>query len=137
MPRPPERRPLSAATQLLAVSHVKLPAEAMIVMTPEHQRVYEEAGWSKDRFYEELEPLIQLDPAAAARGVDGMEEGLEVGGPSVFGASDENAPTIRKLPPWSPMVIRVGGGAGAFSAILQGWVPGSKGSTPITHPIGT
>lgn len=133
--RTPESLTRTLARQLLAVGHEKLPSEAMIVMTPEHQRVYAEAGWSKGRFYEELEPLIQIDPAKAARGVDGIEEGLELGGPSIFGDSDEGGATIRKLPKWSPMVIRVGGGAGAFSAILQGWVPGSKGSTPITHEI--
>ncbi len=135
--RTPESLTRTLADQLLGVGHRKLPSEAMIVMTPEHMRVYAEAGWSKARFYDELEPLIQIDPAKAARGVDGIEEGLELDGPSIFGDSDESAPTIRKLPKWSPMVIRAGGGAGAFSAILQGWVPGSKGSMPITHPIGT
>ncbi|MDG2112527.1 MAG: hypothetical protein P8N02_07945, partial [Actinomycetota bacterium] len=119
----------------MAVGNVKLPSEAMIVMTPEHMRVFAEAGWSKARFYEELEPLIQMDVAAAARGVDGIEEGLEVGGASIFGDGDDAARTLRKLPKWSPMVIRAGGGAGAFSAILQGWVPGAKGSMPITAPI--
>ncbi len=136
--RTPESLTRTLAQQLMAVSNVKLPSEAMVVMTPEHMRVYAEAGWSKARFYEELEPLLQMDVARAARGVDGIEEGLEVsGGPSIFGDGDEGGRTIRKLPKWSPMVIRAGGGAGAFSAILQGWVPGAKGSLPITHPIGS
>jgi hypothetical protein len=39
------------------------------------------------------------------------------------------------LPPWSPMIVRAGGGAGGFSAVLEGWVSGAKGSTPITHRI--
>jgi len=136
--RTPESLTRTLAQQLMAVGNTKLPSEAMVVMTPEHMRVYAEAGWSKARFYEELEPLIQIDVASAARGVDGIEEGLEIrGGPSIFGDGDEESTTIRKLPQWSPMVVRAGGGAGAFSAILQGWVPGAKGSLPITHPIGS
>ena len=127
--RTPESLIRSLAQQLLGIGHTKLPSEAMIVMTPEHMRVFAEGGWSKQRFYDELEPLIQIDVVKAARGVDGMEEGLEVDA----GAGGQ----IRKLPKWSPMVIRAGGGAGAFSAILQGWVPGLKGSMPITHPVGT
>jgi hypothetical protein len=50
----------------------------------------------------------------------------------VFGSG---AGSLRKLPPWSPMIVRAGGGAGGFSAVLEGWVSGAKGSTPITHRI--
>ena len=107
----------------------------MIVMTPEHMNVFEAAGWTKGKFYEELEPLLQMDPESSARGASGIEEGIPTRGneETVFGSvAGQN---IRKLPEWSPMVVRAGGGAGGFSAILEGWVPGSKGSTPITHVI--
>jgi hypothetical protein len=107
----------------------------MIVMTPEHMNVFEAAGWTRAKFYEELEPLLQMDPQFSSRGAQGIEEGIPTRGSeeTVFGSV--GGQTIRKLPKWSPMIVRAGGGAGAFSAILEGWVPGAKGSTPITHPI--
>ena len=108
----------------------------MIVMTPEHMNVFAGAGWSKAKFYQELEPLLQMDPELSARGALGIEEGIPLSSneETVFGS--QSGREIRKLPAWSPMVVRAGGGAGGFSAILEGWGPGSKGSTPITHRIG-
>ena len=141
------------AQQLLCVGNRKLPSEAMVVMTPEHMSTFADSGWTKERFYDELEPLLQMDLDFAACGAGGIEEGLPAafldhlrgsaggdGGSSdgghVFGSSEGSiGGNLRKLPPWSPMVVRAGGGAGGFSAIIEGWVPGAKGSTPITHPI--
>ena len=135
----------------------KLPTEAMLVMTPEHMSTFADSGWTRERFYEELEPLLQMDLDFAVSGAGGMSEGLPEGfvqqllgaqvagnqsgsvdGGHVFGSSEgSTGGGLRKLPPWSPMVVRAGGGAGGFSAIIEGWVPGAKGSTPITHPIRT
>ncbi|MCP5026014.1 MAG: thioredoxin family protein [Actinomycetia bacterium] len=126
--RTPESLTRSLGAQLRSVGHPKLPNEAMMVMTPEHQRVYAEAGWTRTRFDEELEPLLQLETDRCLKGVDGIEEGLDA---RLAGR------TVRKLPEGSPLVVRAGGGAGAFSAIIGGWVPGNMGSTPITHPIGS
>ncbi len=143
------------AQQLLCVGNRKLPTEAMVVMTPEHMSTFADSGWTKQRFYDELEPLLQMDLDFAVCGAGGISEGLpegfvqrlqgaEVGGNQdgsvdgghVFGSAEGDAGGgLRKLPPWSPMVVRAGGGAGGFSAIIEGWVPGAKGSTPITHPI--
>jgi hypothetical protein len=80
----------------------------MLVMTPEHQRVFAEAGWTKQRFREELEPLLMLD----------------IGGTRV-----------PKFRPGSMMIVRAGGDAGAFSAIIEGWIGGKMGSEPITCRI--
>ena len=124
--RTPESLTRSLAAQLMAVGHPKLPSEAMLILTPEHQRILGEAGWSKERFREELEPLLLLDGDAAQRGVGGMEEGLP---PSMAGRR------IPKFRPGSLMIARAGGNAGAFSAILGGWIGGPKGSEPITVPI--
>ena len=55
-----------------------------------------------------------------------MEEGLP---PSMAGRR------IPKFRPGSLMIARAGGNAGAFSAILGGWIGGPKGSEPITVPI--
>ncbi len=124
--RTPESLTRSLAAQMMAVGHPKLPNEAMLIMTPEHQRVFAEAGWSKERFRQELEPLLMLDGDTAVRGAGGMEEGLPA---SMAGRQ------IPKLRPGSLMIARAGGSAGAFSAILGGWIGGPKGSEPITVAI--
>jgi hypothetical protein len=103
-----------------------LPNEAMLILTPEHQRVLAESGWSKARFREELDPLLLLDGDAAQRGVGGIDEGLPA---SMAG---KQVPKFRR---GSLMIARAGGNAGAFSAILGGWIGGPKGSEPITVPI--
>ncbi len=126
--RTPESLTRSLAAQLLAVGHPKLPNEAMLIMTPEHQRVFAEAGWSKARFRAELEPLLVLDGDEARRGAGGIEEGLP---PGLAGK------TVPKFRPGSLMIVRAGGSAGAFSAILGGWIGGPKGSEPITVPVGS
>ncbi|MEZ5407126.1 MAG: thioredoxin family protein [Acidimicrobiales bacterium] len=124
--RTPESLTRSLAAQLLAVGHPKLPGEAMLVLTPEHRRVLAEAGWSKARFREELEPLLFLDGDVAQRGAGGIEEGL----PAHF--AGRRVPKFRRN---SLMIMGAGGDAGAFSAIIGGWVGGAMGSEPITHPI--
>ena len=124
--RTPESLTRSLAAQLLAVGHPKLPNEAMLILTPEHQRVLADAGWTKARFRDELEPLLMLDGDEAIEGAGGIETGL----PASFAG--------RKVPKFRPdslMIVRAGGNAGAFSAIIGGWIGGPMGSEPITHPI--
>jgi catechol 2,3-dioxygenase-like lactoylglutathione lyase family enzyme len=124
--RTPESLTRSLAAQLMAVGHPKIPNEAMLILTPEHQRVFADAGWSKERFREELDPLLMLDGDTAQRGVGGIEVGLP------RSMAGRKVPKFRR---GSLMIARVGGNAGAFSAILAGWFGGPKGSEPITVPI--
>ncbi|MGI9614737.1 MAG: thioredoxin family protein [Acidimicrobiales bacterium] len=126
MSRTPESLTRSLAAQLMSVGHPKLPSEAMLILTPEHQRVLAESGWSKTRFREELDPLLLLDGDASQRGIGGIDEGLP---PSMAG---KQVPKFRR---GSLMIARAGGNAGAFSAILGGWIGGPKGSEPITIPV--
>lgn len=121
--RTPEELTRSLAGRLIATGHPDQPSEAMLIMTPEHQRVFADAGWSKQRFREELDPLLIIDPGRAIAGIAG-------------GESDGAAPkVIRKFRPDSLMIARAGGDAGAFSAIIEGWIGGSTGSEPITRTI--
>lgn len=119
--RTPEDLTRSLAGRLIATGHPHQPSEAMLVMTPEHQRVFADAGWSKQQFRDELDPLLMLDPAIAKAGVSGAKPG---------GA-------VPKFRPNSLMIVRAGGNAGAFSAVIEGWIGGSKGSEPITVAIGS
>jgi len=61
-------------------------------------------------------------------GADGIDEGL----PKRFAGR-----SVAKLPPGSPIVVHAGGGAGGFSAIIEGWLSGPRGSQPVTRVIGT
>ncbi len=160
--RTPDSLIRTIAQQLQCVGNRKLTSEAMLVMTPEHMATFADSGWTKRDFYDRLDPLLQMDLHFSVRNAGGIEEGLprdfvdhltgsgDVGvgdqagdggsaaadGGLVFGSNEASVGGgLRKLPPWSPMVVRAGGGAGGFSAIIEGWVPGAKGSTPITHPI--
>lgn len=118
--RTPEDLTRSLAGRLIATGHPHQPSEAMLVMTPEHQRVFADAGWTKQHFRDELDPLLQLDPASALAGISG--------GGNAKGS-------IPKFRPGSLMIVRAGGDAGAFSAIIEGWIGGRMGSEPITVKI--
>ncbi len=117
--RTPQDLTRSLAGRLIATGHPAQPSEAMLVMTPEHMRVYADAGWSKQRFREELDALLMLDPATAQPGIGGGQPARQ----------------IRKFRKNSLLIVRAGGDAGAFSAIIEGWLGGSMGSEPITRPI--
>ncbi len=118
--RTPEQLVQSLAARLIATGHPDQPSEAMLIITPSHQQVFADAGWSKQDFRNALDPLLLLDPATARVGISG-----------------DAAATARipKFRPNSLMIMRAGGAAGAFSAIIEGWIGGSKGSEPITRKI--
>ena len=118
------------AACILPVPHPKLAMafDAMLVVSPEHGRVFREAGWSKARLRDELHARLQLDGDDLVRGAGGIAEGL----PEAFGGM-----TIPKLRDGGLLIVHAGGGAGLFSAIIGSWVTGPGGSEPVTRTIGT
>jgi hypothetical protein len=79
----------------------------LLVIGPEHARVFAEAGWDKARVRTELNERI-------------------------FRAAGRKVPTLR----WdTPAIVFAGGDAGLFSALIEGWVSGPTGSQMICHPI--
>lgn len=60
--RTPESLAKSFALALRAVDHPKMAmaGDAVLVVSPEHSRVFIEAGWTKARLLEELETLLQF-----------------------------------------------------------------------------
>lgn len=127
--RTPESLARSLAAALRVNAHPKLPLawDAMLVVSPEHARVFGEAGWSRQRLLDELAGLLELDAADLARGAGGIEEGLP----------GRRTGTIPKFRPGGLLVVRAGGTAGLFSAVVGGWVSGPGGSEPVTVPIRT
>jgi hypothetical protein len=128
--RTPESLTRTFARCLRVTAHPKLPLafDAMLVISPEHLRVYAEAGWSKARFRDELGALLQLDGREIVRGADGIEEGV----PEAFADT-----TLPKFRDGGLLIAHTGGGAGLFSGIIGGWASGKMGSEPVTWEVGT
>jgi hypothetical protein len=127
--RTPESLARSFAAKLRAVSHPKLVMGmgAMLVVSPEHARVFGAAGWTKARLRAELDQLLLIDGSELARGAGGIEEGV----PAAIAQG-------RKLPKFRDgdlAIVHAGGSAGMFSAIIEGWVSGERGSQLTTMEV--
>ena len=101
--------------------------DALLVVSPDHCRVFREAGWSKARLHDELTALLQLPGDEIVVGAQGIAEGV----PAAFAGK-----TIPKFRPGGLFIVRAGGSAGLFSAVIAGWVAsGPIGSTPVSKEI--
>jgi hypothetical protein len=98
----------------------------MLVVCPEHVRTFVNAGWSKARLRTRLHELLTIAPEALLRDVDGCAEGML--------PAQVNGPT-RKFTDDGLTVVRAGGEAGMFSAIIGGWSGGPGGSRPVTREV--
>jgi len=128
--RTPESLARSLAAHLRTMGHPKLPLafDAILVISPEHARVFAEAGWDKARLRAELDALLRLRTDDLLRGVDGMEEGV----PERLAGLE-----LPKFRDGGLLLVHAGGTAGLFSAIIGGWASGSVGSAPITLEVRT
>jgi hypothetical protein len=126
--RTPESLARSFAACLRAVAHPKLVLafDAVLVVAPEHARIFREAGWSRGRLLEELTANLQVDGKDAVRGAGGIAEGLP---PHLEGV------TLPKFRDGGLLIAHAGGTAGLFSAIICGWASGDVGSSPVTREI--
>lgn len=126
--RTPESLAASFAVNLRALHHPKLAIgfDAMLVVGPEHARVFREAGWTKARLLEELHGRLQLPGAEVVRGAGGIAEGLPAH------LRDATVPKFRQ---GGLLVVHAGGSAGLFSEIIGGWINGDTGSQPVTREI--
>lgn len=127
--RSPESLARSFAHKLQAVNHHKLimAFDAIVVMGPEHARVFAEAGWDREQIVAGISEHLNRPGAELVRGAGGIEEGL----PEAFA----DAPSLPKFRPGGLMLTYAGGGAGLFSMIIGGWVNGDVGSKPVTRPV--
>ena len=126
--RTPESLARTFAACLRANGHPKLPMafDAMLVVSPEHGRVFREAGWDRARLVAELEGLLTLSSDELLRGAAGIAEGIPEG---LAGTE------LPKFRPGGLLVVHAGGDAGLFSAIVGGWVSGNAGSVPVTREV--
>jgi len=126
--RTPESLARTFALALRAVAHPKLAYafDAMLVLCPEHGRVFADAGWDRARLLAELDALLVLAPDDLRRGSGGIDEGMPPG--------LDLAP-LPKFRPGGLLLVHAGGTAGMFSAVIGGWVSGDTGSSPVTKEI--
>ena len=128
--REPDSLARSFAMCLRTVAHPKLALafDAMLIVSPEHARVFREAGWTKQKLRERLAELLTIPGTEMVRGAGDCAEGL----PEGFAGSP-----IPKFRPDGLLIVHAGGTAGLFSAIVGGWVAGDTGSQPVTKEVGT
>ncbi|MDP5109139.1 MAG: thioredoxin family protein [Ilumatobacteraceae bacterium] len=126
--RTPEQLTNSFAACLRATHHPKsvLSYDAILVVSPDHSRVYAEAGWDREKILSELYARLNIPGTELVKGAHDMAEGL----PAKF--ADRIVP---KFKAGGILLAHAGGGAGLFSSIIGGWANGAMGSTPVTRPV--
>ncbi len=126
--REPDTLARTLAACLRTVQHPKLPMgfDAILVMGPEHARVFKDAGWSKQQVKDGIMSHLQLPGSEIVRGAGGIAEGIP---------EHLKELTLPKFRPGGLLLVHAGGGAGLFSAIIGGWANGEIGSQPTTKLI--
>jgi hypothetical protein len=126
--RSPGELVLSYAGCLRALYHPGqvIDVAAFLAVSPEHARIFYQAGWAKQKLKDELNRLLQVPAREVVRGfgVDHEIERLKRENPEA---------TVPKFRTGSLNIIRVGGSAGLFSAIISGL--GSITINPVTKEI--
>jgi hypothetical protein len=100
--------------------------DCVLVVGPEHGRVFAEAGWSRETLLGELHDRLQIHGRELVRGAGDMAEGV----PEWLAGE-----TVGKFRTDGLLLVHAGGGAGLFSAMIGGWANGSTGSQPVTRKV--
>jgi hypothetical protein len=128
--RTPEGLSRSFALSLVKIGHPRLvqSARAVVVLSPEHYRIYKEAGWDRKRIERALYEATARPGIEIVAGLDGVGEGVPQ-------ARAEES--VAKFHDDGLMVVRAGGPAGLFSAILPGWLAGRNKTElqPVTKEV--
>ena len=127
--RDPDSLARNMAASLRAVVNTKLygVADAVLVVCPEHRRVFREGGWSKDDLKNALYDNLMTPGSELILGAQGIAEGM----PKKF----ENK-VIGKFRDDGLHITSTGSKAGMFSAIISGWVAsGERGSQLVSQRI--
>jgi len=111
----------------VANPNLALGFDAIVVVPPDHARIFREAGWTKARMAEEVNRRLTRPGRERGRGAHGIAEGL----PDALAGAD-----VPKFRPGGLYFVHAGGNAGMFSGILTSWVnPNGGGSNPVTVEI--
>ena len=126
--RDPESLARTLAVNLRTLQHPKMVMafDCLLVIGPEHARVFGQAGWDKPRLVGRLHELLQIPGSELIQGAGGISEGLP---PAMQSA------TLPKFRPGGILPVHCGGKAGLFSVMIGGWVNGATGSQPVLREI--
>jgi hypothetical protein len=115
--RTPEGLSRSLGLVLVKLGHPRLvqSARAVVVLSPEHYRIYKEAGWGRKEIERALYDATIRPGSEIVAGLDGIGEGVP---------RERAGEQVPKFFEDGLMVVRAGGPAGLFSAILPGWLGG-------------
>jgi hypothetical protein len=129
--RTPEGLTRSLGLALVKIGHPHLvqSARAVLVLSPEHYRIYREAGWDRSRIERALLEATVRPGSDIVAGRDGVGEGVP---------RERAHEEVPKFHEDGLLVVRAGGGAGLFSAILPGWLAGRNRLElqPVTKEVG-
>jgi hypothetical protein len=100
--------------------------DVVLVVGPEHARVFAEDGWDRDRLISELHGRLQSPGSELVVGAGGIADGVP---------EHLKDLTLPKFRPDGILLVHAGGGAGLFSAMIGGWANGSTGSQPVTWRV--
>ena len=115
--RTPEGLSKSFATALVKMGHERLTqsARCIVVLSPEHYRIYQEAGWGRREIERALYEATIRPGREILAGINGIGEGVP---------PNRAEELIPKFHEDGLVVVRAGGPAGLFSGILPGWLAG-------------
>lgn len=128
--RAPDELARSLAMGLNAIGHPKMALSqwAVLVLSPEHYAIFAEAGWGRARIEREIHAATEREGDDLIAGAHGVGEGMPA---SMAGQK------VPKFNPGGLLIVRAGGPAGLFSAILPGWIAGRNHHElqPVTKEI--
>jgi hypothetical protein len=121
---------LAFALENVSTPRLRLAFDAMLLVGPEHGRIFKEAGWSREQVQQRLHELTHSPAGALVRGAGGSPEGLEP-----HWVTDPEMPVAKFAAPDRILLAYAGGDAGLFSMVFGGWAAGEIGSAPVTRSI--
>jgi hypothetical protein len=128
--RAPDELARSLAMGLNAIGHPKTvqTQRAILVLSPEHYGIFREAGWDRKRIESEILAATVRPGKDLIAGAHGVGEGIP---------ASRAGESVAKFYEDGLMIVRAGGPAGLFSAILPGWLAGRKRLElqPVTKEI--
>jgi len=128
--RTPDSLVRSLAMSLWSIGHPKKVQghDALLVLSPEHYRIFRDAGWDRARILAEFEDVLRKPGSELVRGAGGVMEGV---------VPEQAEGMLSKFRPGGLHIVRAGGQAGLMSAIIGGWASGARGSVPVTKEVKT
>jgi hypothetical protein len=121
---------LAFALESVSTPRLRLAFDAMLLVGPEHGRIFKEAGWSREQVQQRLHELTHSPAGSLVRGAGGSPEGLEP-----QWVTDPEMPVAKFAAPDRILLAYAGGDAGLFSMVFGGWAAGEIGSAPVTRSI--